>query len=179
MATVIGLMGETGSGKTTSIRNLNPDSTYYINADGKKVLLPGFSGKYNRDKKNYKNISDVGKIKTLIENIAKKAPHIKVVIVDTVNAIMLDDEMARSKQTGYDKWINLASSIYELINFCNKEIPDHVYIILMFHEETFLDDDGVRTTRILTNGKKLEKIKLETKLPILLRSMSIDRKSVV
>ena len=36
----------------------------------------------------------------------------------------------------------------------------------MFHEESFLDDDGIRTKRIMTSGKKLRKIVLETKIPM-------------
>ncbi len=175
IATTIGIMGATGTGKTTSIRTLDPKTTYYINADGKSLSFRGWRKLYNADNRNYKVTSDGKEIKRILEGISKEATHIEVVIIDTVNAIMTDDEMSRMKQKGFDKWQDLAIIIYDLINFCNKKLKEGLIIVLMFHEESFLDDDGLRTTRILTNGRKLEKIQLETKLPILLRSIAIGK----
>jgi hypothetical protein len=172
MAITIGIMGDTGSGKTTSIRTVDPETTYYINADGKPPMLPGFFKMFNTERRNYKKTSDAKVIANILKGISEEASHIQTVIIDTMNAIMLDDEMQRMKTKGYDKWMDLAASIYNLINLSNKDLRENLIVIMMFHEETFLDDDGVRTTRILTNGRKLEKIKLESKLPIVLRSMS-------
>lgn len=173
MATTIGIMGDTGTGKTTSVRTLDPSSTYYINADGKSLSFKGWRKLYNAESRNYKVTADPKEIHRTLKGISNEATHIRVAVIDTVNGIMLDDEMARMKIKGYDKWIDLAASIYNLINFCNKELRDDLIVVLMFHEESFLDEDGIRTTRILTNGRKLEKIKLETKLPIVLRSVCL------
>ena len=173
MATTIGIMGDTGTGKTTSVRTLDPNSTYYINADGKSLSFKSWRKLYNAENRNYKLTSDPKTIHNILKGISEEATHIKVVVIDTINAIMLDDEMARMKIKGYDKWMDLAASIYNLINYCNKELRDDLIIVLMFHEESFYDEDKIRTTRILTNGRKLEKIKLETKLPILLRSVCL------
>lgn len=51
MAKVICIMGESGSGKTTSMRNLDPDSTYYIDSDRKGLSWKGWKKQYNEKKK--------------------------------------------------------------------------------------------------------------------------------
>ena len=53
MSKVICIMGESGSGKTTSMRNLDPKSTYYIDADKKGLSWKGWRKQYNKENKNY------------------------------------------------------------------------------------------------------------------------------
>ena len=53
MARVIAIMGESGSGKTTSLRNLTPESTFIIDSDKKGLSWRGWKGDYNKDTKNY------------------------------------------------------------------------------------------------------------------------------
>lgn len=170
MATTIGIYGLSGSGKTTSLRDIDPKSSYYINADKKSLPFKGWKQNWNSDKnKNYLASSDHRTIKQKLVNISEKAPHIKLVIVDTVNGIMIDDEMSRSKEKGYDKWIDLAQCVYELIRDSNS-LRDDLQVVYIFHEEVFTDDAGIVLRRFVTNGKKLNKIKLETKLTYVVRS---------
>lgn len=49
MSKVICIMGESGSGKTTSMRNLDPKSTYYIDADKKGLSWKGWRKQYNKE----------------------------------------------------------------------------------------------------------------------------------
>ena len=58
MAKVICIMGESGSGKTTSCRNLDPASTYYIDADRKGLSWKGWKKQYNTKNKNYLCVDD-------------------------------------------------------------------------------------------------------------------------
>ena len=51
MANIIGIMGESGAGKTTSMRNLDPATTYYIDCDGKGLSWKGWRNQYNAEKK--------------------------------------------------------------------------------------------------------------------------------
>ena len=52
MAKLICIMGESGSGKTTSMRNLDPASTYYVDCDGKGLAWKGWKAQYNKENKN-------------------------------------------------------------------------------------------------------------------------------
>ena len=58
MSRVIGIMGESGSGKTTSLRNLNPETTFYIDCDKKGLSWKGWRKQYNKDNKNYLRTDD-------------------------------------------------------------------------------------------------------------------------
>jgi len=93
-------MGESGSGKTTSCRNLNPAETFYIDADRKGLSWRGWREQYNAENKNYYKSSDVDRIKIALDSINLKQTHIKYVVIDTLNAIMIDDEMNRMREKG-------------------------------------------------------------------------------
>ena len=99
--------------------------------------------------------------------------HIKTIIVDTLNGIMVSDEMRRSKEKGYDKWMDLASSIYSIIDY-SLTMRDDVTIIFIAHTQTERDDSGFAFTRIKTSGKKLDKITLESKFSTVLLAKCID-----
>ena len=53
MAKAICIIGESGAGKTTSLRNLNPQETYFIDADKKCSAWRGFRQQYNSENRNY------------------------------------------------------------------------------------------------------------------------------
>ena len=51
MADIIGIVGQSGSGKSTSIRTLNPEETFIINTIGKPLPFPGSKKKYTKLRK--------------------------------------------------------------------------------------------------------------------------------
>ena len=106
------IIGESGAGKTTSMRNLKPEETFYIDCDKKGLSWRGWREQYNKEKKNYMATSDASKITEVLEKISNEQPHIKNIIIDTLNAIMIDDEFARMKEKTFDKWQDMASAIY-------------------------------------------------------------------
>lgn len=167
MALVICVMGESGSGKTTSCRNLPPEETYYIDCDGKGLSWKGWRQQYNAEAKNYKRTDSPTVVKTLLDGINQKAEHIHYVVVDTINGIMVGDEMRRINDKGYDKWRDLAASVFNIINDANG-YRDDLTVIFLAHSETDRDENGYSFTRIKTNGKKLNKIVLESKLTTVL-----------
>lgn len=167
MSKVICIMGESGSGKTTSMRNLSPEETYYIDCDGKGLSWKGWRNQYNASEKNYKNTDDPEKVFTLLLGINDKCPNIKYIVIDTINGIMIGDEMRRFKEKGYDKWQDLAQSVYNIIDKANK-LRDDLTVIFTAHTQTESDDNGYIFTRIKTNGKKLNKICLESKFTTVL-----------
>lgn len=122
MSKVICIAGESGSGKTTSMRNLDPETTMYIDCDKKGLSWKGWRNQYNGEKKNYLKTDFPQVALQALKKIDKEEQykHIRVVVVDTINGLMIADEMRRCKEKGYDKWQDLAQSIYDLIDYSNQ-----------------------------------------------------------
>ena len=93
MANIIGIMGESGSGKTTSFRNLDPKTTMYVDSDKKGLSWKGWRKQYNAEAKNYivTDFAQVAKQVLVKVNESDTYKHIKTVIIDTLNGIMVAD----------------------------------------------------------------------------------------
>lgn len=174
MALSILLIGESGSGKTTSLRTLDPKTTFIFDADKKGLAWKGWKKQYNTENKNYFATSNVAQIWSLLKRISNEdLAHIKVAVIDTLNAIMIDDEMARMYEKNFDKWCDLAVSIYGLISDIH-DLRGDLTIICTAHIE--MDEDG--RARMATSGRKLRKIVPESKFPIVLFAKGQDGRYV-
>lgn len=159
------IIGPSGSGKTTSLEKLDPNQTFYIDADGKGLSWKGWRKQYNKENKNYFQCDAPEQIFSLMQTIDEKQKQIKFLVIDTLNGCMVADEMRRSKEKAYDKWVDLAQSVYNIVDYSNK-MRDDLTVILIGHTQT--SDDGF--TCMLTNGRKLNKICLESKMTTVLLS---------
>lgn len=165
------ILGASGSGKTTSMRNLDPKTTFYIDADGKGLSWKGWRKQFNKESKNYLCSDDADNIYKIMGMIDKQQKHIKTLVIDTLNGIMVGDEMRRAKEKNFDKWLDLAVSVYNIVDYANK-MRDDLTVILVGHTQT--SDDGF--TCMLTNGRKLNKICLESKMTTVLIARVEDGK---
>lgn len=172
MAKVIGVMGESGSGKTTAMRNLPSADTFYIDCDKKGLNWKGWRTKYKQSreagKTNYYSTDSFSNVQILLEKIDKDEnyQHFKYVVIDTINGLMVAEEMRILSMQGGDKrsaWTDLASNGWEVVNK-SLEMRDDLTVIILAHSETISDDNGIIKTRIKTNGRKLEKLVLESKM---------------
>ena len=106
MARSILIIGESGAGKTTSCRTLDPKTTYYIDCDKKGLSFRGWRKSYNAENKNYVATSNIASILEFLKKLNEDNKRgVKTVVIDTLNGIMLDDEMRRAKEKNYDKWL--------------------------------------------------------------------------
>lgn len=160
MSKAILIIGESGAGKTTSLRNLPPEETFYIDCDGKGLSWKGWRNQYNKEKGNYLRTDDADKVLSAFQVANSKDNFYKYIIVDTLNAIMEADERKRSKERNFDKWMDLANSIFDIIK-CASKLRDDITIICIGHSQTEYDESGYMFTRMKTNGKKLNKIGVE------------------
>lgn len=173
---IICIMGESGSGKTTSMRNLNPKETFYIDCDKKGLSWKGWRKNYSMGNNNYAVTDYPGTVLQLLQKCNEKK-EIKTVIVDTLNGIMVADEMRRRKEKGYDKWQDLAAAVYGIVDYA-LTMREDINVIFTCHTQTEHDDNGYMFTRIKTSGRKLDKITLESKFTTVLLSKCIDGKYV-
>ena len=173
MSKLICIMGESGSGKTTSMRTLDPAITYYIDSDGKGLAWKGWRSQYSVEKRNYVVSRDIPSIRDLIVNISQKKPETKIIVIDTLNTCMVDKEVKGMKENGYGKWIDLTQFVWDCIETAGQQ-RDDLTVIFVMHSETIRDDFGYTFTRIKTNGRKLEKIVPESLFGTVLLAKKTD-----
>jgi len=180
MAKVIGCMGESGSGKTTAMRNLPPKETFYIDCDKKGLNWKGWKKQYSVENKNYFATDSFSSCKSLMDKVDKSEnfKHIKYLVIDTINGMMVAEEMRILAMQGGDKrsaWTDLASNGWDIINKA-LTLRDDLTVIILCHSETISDDNGIVKTRIKTNGRKLEKLVLESKMTTVVWAVRQDGK---
>ena len=180
MSKVIGVMGESGSGKTTSMRNLDPKVTFYIDSDKKGLNWKGWRKQYSVDNKNYWSSDSFSVVSGLLRKIndQDQFKHIKYVVIDTLNGMMVAEEMRILAMQGGDKrsaWTDLASNGWSIVNQA-LEMRDDLTVIILCHSETISDENGIVKTRIKTNGRKLEKLVLESKMTTVVWAVRQDDK---
>lgn len=161
-------MGESGSGKTTAMRNLPPKETFYMDCDKKGMNWKGWRKQYNIENRNYAKTDDFVKVAEQMQKIndQENYKHIKYLVIDTLNGMMVAEEMKILGMQNGDKrsaWTDLAQHGWAVINRALAMRPD-LTVIILCHCETVSDDNGIVKTRIKTNGRKLEKLVLESKM---------------
>lgn len=182
MAITVGVFGQSGSGKTTSLvinkegkydpKAIDFASTVLIHSDKKEL---SFKVDGLEEGKNLFSTADSDEIIKMLKGISDKGPNIKRVVIDTINNIMVEKEMLERRKLNFDQWMDLARDIFALITVSNTLRKDLI-VYLLGHVTNFTDVDGNESKCLITNGRKLEKIKLESKLPVVLMT-GVERKS--
>jgi hypothetical protein len=169
MATPILVMGPPGTGKTASIRNLNPAETFIIHADEKPLGLPGSKanyktvykndGKLDITKSNYFETTNPAHVLELLKAISAQAPHIKTIIIDTITSVMTNEFMSRLKEKGFDKFGDFAKDTYDIIKLV-RQLREDLTVVIMAHIEDNYDAEGELRTSFKVIGGKLIKEKV-------------------
>jgi len=161
MAEKILVIGESGSGKSTSTKNLNEKETFYINCVGKNLPFRGWKAKYTyatkeTPKGNMLKTTNFQEVIKMMKYVSEKMPHVKTLIIDDAQYIMTYEFMDRAMEKGYDKFSELAQHYFEVLRTPDFLRPD-LTVIFFSHSQ----DEGQRT-KIKTIGKMLdEKLTIE------------------
>jgi len=172
MSKVIAIVGDTGSGKSTSIKYLDPKTTYIINVAGKELPFRGSGKLYNSDNKNYKDISGAKEILKLLKTISEKATHIKNVIIEDGNYIMAFNLVSKATEVGYTKFSVMAQDMVNLIQEA-KKLRDDLNIFYFSHLEEVEDSGEVVNYKLKTAGKMIDsQIKMEGLFTVVLYALT-------
>ena len=152
---LIGIVGETGTGKSTSVKFLNPEETYIINVAKKELPFKGSDKLYNKDKKNYKEVDDANEISRLLMTISDKALHIKNIIIEDSNYIMGFTMVDKATEVGYTKFSIMAKDMVELFK-TGRKLRDDIVVFYLTHPETIEDGGEIIGYKIKTAGKLID-----------------------
>ena len=165
---LIGVVGSTGTGKSTSIKHLDPKETYIINVAKKELPFKGADKLYNAENKNYKEIDDANEITRLLKTISEKATHIKNIVIEDSNYIMGFNIVSKATEIGFTKFSIMARDMVELFREARK-LRDDLKVFYFTHPETIEESGEVVGYKIKTAGKLIDnQIVLEGLLTICL-----------
>lgn len=162
------ILGESGTGKTTSLRNLDPADVLLIQTV--KKPLPFRAGKWKPATKENPSgaIFVCDKAHQIIEAMQRTAK--PIIIIDDFQYLMANEFMRRSDERGYDKFTEIARHAWEVLMSANR-LEDHKRVYILAHTQT--DDTG--RVKAKTIGKMLdEKITIEGLLTIVLRTAVVN-----
>jgi len=170
------VMGRSGSGKSSSLRNFKKGEVAVVSVQGKELpfrtdiqpFTPNVTVQGDGKVQPNKYASVYG----VIEQWAKKGA--KVIVVDDANYLMSDEFMKRANEKGYDKFTQIADHFYTLLDIITA-LPEDVTVYLMMHTE--LDSDGYEKPK--TIGKLLdEKVCIEGLFTTVLKATNQEGKYV-
>lgn len=155
MANCVILLGKSGTGKSTSIKGLNPKETVVINTLKKRLPFKGSSTLYNEENKNLFNIDDYNSVINYLISISQKATYVKNVVLDDSIYVMRKEYFKRAKETGYGKYTDLAAHFQQIISTC-EGLRDDLNVFFILHTEEIISDGSVVGYKVSTVGKLLD-----------------------
>lgn len=139
MSNLITLAGFSNSGKSTSLKYLDPKETFIISCTNKQLQIPGFRKKYKKvaieDKKlvgNWLVSSNYERINKILDVINKTRPEINTIVIDDVNYCLSSEIMDNALIKGYDKFVIQAKNYYDLITNAG-ELRDDLTVVFISH----------------------------------------------
>lgn len=178
MSRCILIYGQPASGKSYSLRNLDPSTTYIFDADLKGTMpWRGSRTQYSRANRNFFTAADLNenddllpKILGAIRNIGSNEnwKHINTLVIDGLNNAMANDvylyEDAHKSTNKFEKYDDFAKMMLRLVNAAQRVQRDDLTIVFIAHVETADPYAPNDVDKLLTPGKFLkDKIKLESK----------------
>lgn len=160
MADSVLIIGRTGSGKSTAIETLDPQTTFIINVAGKPLPFKGSKKLYTPFTSDGKggNIVSTAKaehILKVMDIVDKDLKHIKTLVLEDFQYMSAFDYMNRSEQTGYQKFNIIAKNIYLAITK-PKDMRDDLTVVFFNHEDENTDESGKVTIKAKTVGRLID-----------------------
>jgi hypothetical protein len=184
MSTSILIYGESGTGKSTSIKNLSQEETFIIAAINKPLPFRGWrtkyipvemqpSGRYNYKTGNYLINDGANIIIATLNAISECRPEIKNIIIDDFQYIMSNQYMRRATEKGWEKFTDIGESTWRVMAQ-SSQLRSDLKVFFLAHSDT----QGGKT-KLKTIGKMLdEKVCIEGMFTIVLHSTIVESRYV-
>ena len=160
MAQSVLIIADSGTGKSTSIRTLDPKETFIINIANKPLPFKGWKSKYTQISKENKDgnltsaSSSAGIVKA-IQHVDKNMPNIKTLVVDDWQYMSSFEYFDRANEKGYDKFTQIAANL-AMVAKLPKDLRDDLTVFFLTHSEDSTDINGNRKVKAKTIGKMID-----------------------
>ena len=160
MAQSVLVIADSGSGKSTSIRDLDPKETFIINIANKPLPFKGWKKNYtaiskDNQKGNMTPVSSSAGIIKAMMHVNDKMPHIKNLVIDDWQYMSSFEYFDRANEKGYDKFTQIAANLAQVAKL-PKDMRDDLYIFFLTHSEESTDVNGHRKVKAKTIGKMID-----------------------
>lgn len=143
------ILGNSGSGKSTSLRNLDPTKTLLIQCIKKPLPFRATGWKTRITLKSEGNIIQTSD-PALIEKCLRMSKA-EIVVIDDYQAVMVNSLMDRSSEKGYDKFTDIAKSAWNVFNAAG-DLAEHRRVYILAHTQT----DEFGQVRMKTVGRMVD-----------------------
>ena len=162
LATAVLIMGESGSGKSASLRNFAPNEVSVFNVTSKP--LPFKQGKTKIPKIDNATYADIAN--------ALAKPNKRAYVIDDAGYLLSFEMFKRANETGYSKFTDMAKNFFDMLDFINTKLPNDIIVYITMHTE---DDSEMHKTKAKTIGKMIDQnLNLEGLFTIVLRAMQTE-----
>lgn len=162
MATAVLIMGESGSGKSASLRNFSPNEISVFNVTSKP--LPFKQGKTKIPKIDNATYTDIAN--------ALANPNKRAYVIDDAGYLLSFEMFKRANETGYSKFTDMAKNFFDMLDFINTKLPNDIIVYITMHTE---DDPEMHRVKVKTIGKMLDQnLKIEGLFSIVLRAVQTE-----
>ena len=160
MAQSVLVIAESGSGKSTSGRTLDPKQTFWINIANKPLPFKGWKKNYtliskDNPKGNMTNASSAAGIIKALKHINDNMPHITNVVIDDWQYMSAFEYFDKAQEKGYDKFTSIATNLAQVAKY-PKDLRDDLYCFFLTHSEDSTDMNGHRKVKAKTVGKMID-----------------------
>lgn len=156
MAQCVLVMGDSGSGKSASLRNFEPNEISIFNVTNKR--LPFKKKLPMKQNCSYKDIAEG------LSNPTKRA-----YVIDDATYLMVFESFDRAQETGFTKFTEMAKKFRDMLDFINTQVPDDVIVYITMHTEA---DATTSKIKAKTIGKMIdEQLKLEGLFTTVIRAI--------
>lgn len=170
MGTATLILGESGTGKSTSLRNLDPTKTLLIQCINKPLPFPSKGWKLRTKDNPSGSIYRTDNSEKIVKAL-NSAPH-EIIVIDDYQAVMVNELMAKCNERGYDKFTSIGKNAWDVFNAAGSG-SDGRRVYILAHTQT--DDFG--SVRMKTVGKLVDStIVPEGYFTIVLRTSVINGK---
>lgn len=166
------VIGRSGTGKSTGIRNLDPEKTLLIQVIRKALPFRSAAWKPWDKASKTGSIAVTDKSSNIVAAISRAKDNGKsIIVIDDFQYLMANEFMSRSAERGYDKFTDIARHAWDVMNAV-LSVDDDVRVYILTHSDT---DEYGQNAKMKTIGKMLdEKIVLEGMVTIVLKSTRSD-----